>query len=296
MPHDLQRKTRRRIQILCGLLLVGILYAEFAFDTNHAPIINRGMQFVFADNKISETTFEDLVRRDPLAALIGARDKLVRESRDYSCLFVKQERIGSAMSAEQEIEVKFRPEPFSVMMHWVKNEGMAERVIYVKGRWVDPSEENPDLREQAVCKPGKGLSVFIKSIKQPIHGSIAKKSSRRMIDEFGFRRAMDLLIQYCEIAKTKGELTLEFRGETKFDGRPVWMIRRILPYNGEHGIYPDRVAEVYLDQEHHIPIAVYCYSDRDAKPEHLLGKYEYRYIRFSPGISEGDFDPSTYGM
>jgi hypothetical protein len=296
MSRHLQPKTHRRLRILCGLLLAGILYAEFAVDSDHAPIINRGKEFVFADNKVVETTFEDLVRTDPLTALMTARDRLVRESKDYSCLFVKQERIGSSMTAEQEIEVNFRPEPFSVMMHWVKNEGLADRVIYVKDRWVDETEKNPDLREQAVCKPGKGLALFIKSVKQPIHGSIAKKSSRRMIDEFGFRRAMDLLIKFCEIAKAKDELTIEFRGETTFDGRPVWMIRRRLPYSGEAGLYPDRIAEVYLDQEYHIPVAVYCYSDADAKPEHLLGKYEYRNIKFSIGLTDREFDPATYGM
>ncbi len=296
MPPKIVRPNHRRLQVICALALGGILYAEFAMDDDHVPIINRGVPFALADDKRIETPFEDLIRNNPLAALIHARDRLVRESRDYTCNFVKQERIGAGLSAEQEIEVKFRPEPYSVMMHWIRNEGMAKRVVYVKGRWIDEDATNPELREQAVCMPGKGLHLLVKSIKQPINGTIAKKSSRRAIDEFGFRRALDLLVQYCEIAQERGELKLEFRGETRFDGRPVWLVRRHLPYTGEGGLYPDQIAEIYVDQEFHVPVAVYCYSDSEARPDKLLGKYEYRSIRFNVGLSERDFDPSTYGM
>lgn len=297
MPHDLNRKSTRRLQVLCGLLLAGILYAEFAFEGDHAPIINNGLPLVLAaENNVVETSFEELIRNDPLSALMRARDTLTRESRDYTCTFLKQERISNGLGAEQEIQVKFRPEPYSVMMHWTRNEGMAQRVIYVKGKWVNKDEQNPDLQEQAVCQPAKGLSLFTKSIKQPIHGTIAKLSSRRMIDEFGFRRALDLLIKYCEIARSRNELSLEFKGETHFDGRPVWLVRRQLPYTNEDGLYPDCVAEIYIDQELHVPVAVYCYSDREAKPQNLLGKYEYRAVRFNAGLKEADFEPATYGM
>lgn len=296
MPRNINPKMRRRLQIAFGLLLAGILYAELAFDAEHTPVINKGLPFVLADDKVVQTPFEELVRTAPLQALISARDRLVRDSRDYTCTFVKQERIGSAMSAEQEIDVKFRPEPYSVVMHWLRNEGMAKRVIYVKGKWRDEAEPDPELREHAVCMPGKGLNLLIKSIKQPINGTIAKRSSRRAIDEFGFVRALDLLIKYCEIARDRNELKLEFRGESHFDGRPVWLIRRQLPYTGEDGRYPDQIAEIYIDQEFHVPIAVYCYSDSEAKPESLLGKYEYRGVRFNTNLTEADFEPATYGM
>lgn len=282
--------------MVCAAMLGCILYYELAFDADHEPVINNGLPIVLADDKIVETPFEDLVRNSPLKALHVARDKLVRESRDYSCTFVKQELVGSSLTAEQEIEVKFRPEPYSVVMYWLRNEGLAKRVIYVKGKWVDEDATDPDLREQAVCMPGKGLNFFVKSIKQPIHGAMAKRTARRAIDEFGFRRALDLLIKYCDMAQDKNELTLEFRGETHFDGRPVWLVRRYLPYKGEGGAYPDRIAEIFIDQQFHVPIAVYCYAKDDASPESLLGKYEYRGVRFDIGLTEKDFEPATYGM
>jgi hypothetical protein len=225
-----------------------------------------------------------------------ARDRLVRERRDYACTFVKQERMASGISAEQELEIKFRPVPYSIVMHWIRNPGLARRAIYVKGRWQDESATDPDLRELAVCQPGEVASLFVKSIKQPIHGTMAKRSSRRTIDQFGFERALDLLIHYSELAASRGELELECQGESYFDGRPVWVIRRHLPYSSKGGVYPDRTADIYIDKEYQVPVAVYCYSDYERDPQNLLGKYEYRNVRFDAGYSDKDFEPATYGM
>jgi len=296
MPRERRRFSQRRVQVLCGLLLAGALYAELEFNADYEPVLAKGTPVVYAAEQIAADPFERLIRHDPLAALLEARQQLVRESRDYVCNFVKQERIGSTIRAEQEVSVKFRPRPYSVMMHFVRNPGLAQRAIYVKDKWNDDDADDPALRELAVCQPGKGLSLLLKSIKQPIHGMMAKRTSRRSIDEWGFERALDLLITYCQMANEKGELKLDFKGESHFDGRPVWVIRRVLPYTAEGGVYPDRIASIYIDKAYHVPVAVYCYSADDTDPMNLLGKYEYRNVRFSPGLTDKDFDPATYGM
>ncbi len=258
-------------------------------------VINTGAPVVFADTPVSEDSFEKLLRDDPFAGLVESRDRLIRDARDYTCTFVKQERIDGAITEEQEANIKFRAEPFSVVMDFTRNAGLANRVVYVKGKWRDESADE-GLRELAVCQPGKGLSMFVKSIKQPIHGLLARKTSRRAIDEFGFRRALDLLIEYSQKAKDAGELELTFVGKTRFDGRDVWLVRRTLPYTGPGGAYPDRVANIYVDCERLVPVAVYTYSDSAESPDQLLGKYEYRNVRFNVGLTDADFDPATYGM
>ncbi len=52
----------------------------------------------------------------------------------------------------------------------------------------------------------------------------------------------------------------------------------------------------FIDKEYRVPVAVYCYSDDARKPDKLLGKYEYRDIRFNVGLTDAVFDPDTYGM
>jgi len=296
MPLVRQISSRRRLQWLFGLLLAGIFFAEFQFGEDHSPVLDGVAPVVMAEQTNFTDPFEHLVRTDPLAALIQSRARHNELVRDYQCTFVKQEVLPSGMSAEQEIEVKFRQAPYSVVMHWTRNPGLAERVVYVKNKWIDSEADNAEEREQAVCQPGAALRLILKSVKQPIHGDRARDASRRYIDEFGFSRSLDLLIQYCERAKARGELDLKFKGESFFDGRPTWVLHRSLPYDKDGGPYPDRICEIHIDREYRIPVAVYSYSNDAMKPEHLLGKYEYTNIRLNPGLSESDFEPGTYGM
>lgn len=296
MPQDESKITKRRVQLVFALLLACIFYAQFAQKDNK-PVINTGTPTVLAAEEKTADRFERLVRSNPLEALIYARESHTASIRDYRCTMVKQELLPSGLSAEQEIEAVHRLTPYSVVLNWKRNPGLASRVIYVEGKWVKADEESPELQAQALAQPENSAArLLVPSIKIPIHGMAAKRTARRAIDEFGFKRTLDLLIQYCQIANTRNELKLEFLGEKHFDGRPVWVIRRHLPYTGESGIYPDRTAEIYVDKEFKLPIAVYCYSDDAMRPENLLGKYEYRDIQLNVEISDKVFDPATYGM
>lgn len=240
--------------------------------------------------------FESLLATDPIAALRHLHAEARDANKEYTCLFTRQERLSSGVGPDQDIRVKFRPNPHSVQMEFVRNPNLVKRVIYVDGRWLDESASDPQLRDQALVQPYGLAGVLIKSLKQPIRGTMAKRSGRRTIDQFGFVNALDLIATYCEKADAEGTLTLTYEGVAEFEGRRVWVLKRVLPYTGPDGKYPDRVAIFYIDQEYRVPIAVHTYSDDAARPEDLLGKYEYREINFSPGLTDADFDPSTYGL
>ncbi len=296
MPREPRQITRRKLQFFFGLVLAGILYAQFQLNEDAEVILTQRAPRVLAAETSNVDPFEKMIRRDPLSALKEARDRHLRSVKDYECVMVKQELLPSGMSEEQEIKVKFRHAPYSVYMDWIRNPGLAARVLYVKGKWTDPKAKNPAERELAVAQPGKIAQLFVKSLKQPVRGSLAKDASRRYLDEFGFSTTLDLLIKYCDVARAKGELGLELVGDSHFDGRPVWVVRRSLPYTDEDGFYPDRTAEIYIDKEYRVPVAVYCFSDAAKDPKNLLGKYEYRNIRFGVGLTDKDFEPKTYGM
>jgi hypothetical protein len=296
MPREPRPITRRRLQLFFGIALAAIFYFQYQWGDDADVVITPRAPVVHAAETVGDDPFERLIRQAPLAALIEARARHQREVTNYECIMVKQELLPSGMSEEQEIKVKFRQEPYSVFMDWIRNPGLANRALYVKGRWTDPKAKDPNERELAVAQPGKIAQLFVKSVKQPIRGKLAHRSSRRSMDDFGFQKTLDLLIKYCHLAKERGELSLEFCGESRFDGRPVWVIRRRLPYTGPKGEYPDRTAEFLIDKQHRVPVAVYCYSDDEKQPQNLLGKYEYRSVRMGAGLTDRDFEPSTYGM
>lgn len=290
------RITRLRPNVLIGSMLIAVFCVQYRMSSGpETPVVMRE-SVVMAEEPVHADPFETVLRRDPLAGMIEARAQHLRSVIDYECVMSKQELLPSGMSEEQEIKVKFRHTPYSVYMEWQRNPDLASRVIYVKGRWTNTNAAAPDEREQAIAQPGVIARIFVKSVKQPIHGRLARKSSRRFIDEFGFEKTLDRLIKVSEAAKLRGDLTLDYLGKSQFNGRLVWVIRRHLPYSGEGGLYPDRTAEILIDQTLRLPVAVYCYSDVDQKPHHLIAKYEYRGIRMQVGLTEKDFDPSTYGM
>lgn len=297
MAEIRRRLSPQHFRLFFGAILGAVLLIEFATRSATSALVPAEAEVVASVGSPAPDArpgFDELIRRDPLAALEKAQAEHGEQVRDYTCTFIKQELLASGLSNEQTIATSFRSQPYSVVMHWLKNPGKAERVIYVKGKWVDADAGKSEEREQAVCQPGAIARVFLKSLKQPIHGDLAREASRRYIDEFGFWQSLNLLTKYSRIAKERGELTLTFRGESIFDGRPTYVLERRLPYTGDDGVYPDRLATIHIDKEWHVPVSVRCYAD-EAKKQ-LLGRYEYRDVAFDVGLTDKTFEPATYGM
>ncbi|HPF39040.1 MAG TPA: DUF1571 domain-containing protein [Phycisphaerae bacterium] len=250
------------------------------------------------DTKSSGTKggFESLLASDPLEALRQLHEGFAATDKSYTCVFTRQEMLASGMGPEQDVAVKFRSAPYSVAMEFTRNPGLVKRALFVEGKWRDEEAKDEELKDQAVVQPAGMAGLLIKSLKQPIRGPLARKTGRRSIDQFGFERAMDLLVKYCDQAEADGALKLTYEGEADFKGRRVWFIKRELPYTGPDSGYPDRVANIYIDQEWKVPTAIHTFSDDQCDAAHLLGKYEYSDIDFSAEITDADFEPSTYGL
>src|SRR5262249_23653062 len=116
--------TSRKLKFFFGLCLAGMLYAQYQFGSEAEVVLHAHSPVVSGAKTVSADPFEKLLRSDPLAALIDARSRHEREVPDYQCVMIKQEALPSGMSAEQEIDVKFRAQPYSVMMHWLRNPGL----------------------------------------------------------------------------------------------------------------------------------------------------------------------------
>ncbi len=226
---------------------------------------------------------ERQAREHPLAYLRDCLEHYRSFVRDYSCTFVKQERVGANLKPEQITEVRFRERPvYSVNMRWTHNEDAASHVLYVEDRWED--ERGND---QAYVVPG-GMLKLLGKLKQPIHGDLAKSVSRRTIDQFGFGKSLELILHYCEKAYAEGQLTLRMVGETTVNGREAYVFERLLPYTGQEEVYPDRLLRFCVDKEWRVPVVVYQYAD-DAGDE-LLGRYALENVSMNPGLPDSDFE------
>lgn len=226
--------------------------------------------------------YEDQARKDPLGFFKRALQDYRENVQDYRCTFIKKERVNGRVRQAQTTRVLFKEVPYSVLMTWDKSPRPAQRVLYVKDRWIDSKG-----RPMALVHPEPLLALVAPRIKRPIWDFLAQSKSRRPISDFGFGRSLELIIKYCDKAQAQGVLDIEYKGRSSVDGRSTYVFVRQLPYTGDGGPYPDRVLIVHLDQETLLPIAVDTYAD-DAETE-LLGKYRLTDVEFNVGLSQADF-------
>ena len=290
-----RRNTRIRILVGCGL--IGLFCWQFGRDADTgalsnvraASVVTPAIAYAVPLPKLTVSN-DDLARTDPLALLQIALQRYQKSVSDYQCIFTKQERIRGKLGQEQQIQVRFREMPFSVLMEWTRNAGDAKRVLYVQGQW-----QNNDGEDLAKIEPQGAIArLLVRSVALPISGSTAKAQSRRTIDKFGFRNALKLIIDYAATAVQTGQGSLVYAGQGELEGRPTWILKRTLPYTADGGDWPDRILIVHIDREWLLPIACYTYAD-DAQ-QTMLAKYEFSNVRLNTGLTARDFDAQVNGF
>ena len=261
------------ISVLTGLVCVftpSILIAEEA----HADITLPAVKTNIIQNRIA------LAESNPQAFFEFALKHYESNIRDYTCTFIKKEFVSGKYTKEQEIRVKFREGPFAVFMKWIKNAGLVDRVLYVKGHYDN----------KALVKPAGILGWFVPTyVKRPVNGPEAAKVSRKRIDQFGFANALKLILNVNRLAKKTGDLEFRFVGQSKLNGRKTLKFERFLP---DKPNYPDQHLIVHIDQEWLIPVGIFCYNSRGK----LLGKYLYKDIKLNRGLAWREFTPKANGM
>ena len=226
----------------------------------------------------------ELARKDPWALARLGEEQYLRTIRDYTCVFLKQERINGKLRNAEEIEVRYRQDPKTVYMIWTKNADQAKRALFIDSpEFVDKNGEKLAKVEPA----GAIIRLIVSEVMMPIYGKRARQSSRRSIDEFGFLSTFTLLNRYNQLGTDRGLLDLRYDGEGEIDGRPTFKIVRYLPYAGPNGEWPDAKMILHLDQEWLLPTAVYSYADREEKE--LLGSYVITQVKLNPGLTDADF-------
>ncbi len=180
------------------------------------------------------------------------------------------------------MEVRFRQSPYSVRFEWVDRGGPASSVTYVAGRWMK------DGQEHALIHPSGLLGLLVpRGVKRDIHGPDMREASAHGIDEFGFLKTLDAILEVCDRASARDELELRYAGRDAHDDRASLVIERRLPYDGSSEDYPNRRLRILLDAEWLLPVACYGYADEGA--QELVGSFTTTDVRLNVGLGEDDF-------
>jgi len=221
---------------------------------------------------------EKLAATDQIALLKLCADNYDRTIRDYTCTFIKRERIQGKDGPSQEIKVKFLQQPFSVAMRWTKNAPIGDRCLFIEGKHGG----------NILIRP-KGLLSLVGTVKRKPDSKAVMANTLRPINLFGFRRGLQSLLKVYERAAERGELKTSFLGRRTVAGRDTLVLERILPARDD---YPAEKTRVYIDTDLLVPV---CIEAWDWNGD-LESRYVYKDIKANTGLKDDDFTPKANGL
>ena len=143
---------------------------------------------------------ERLAGEDPLGLLRLAQESYHKSVRDYTCTFIKQERINGHFKDPEKIRVYFKEAPFSVLMNWQEPKGPVDTLLYVE----------KDGNNTILVHPSGLAGPLVRTVRTDINDPRLKKSSLRTPAGFGFGRVLDDMVSIYEEADKNGDLVIEY--------------------------------------------------------------------------------------
>ena len=191
---------------------------------------------------------------------------------DYSCVFLKEERLDGKMQKPETILFKFQ-KPFRVYMKWIKDPNKGRELLFVPGKYDNKLKVHI----------GGLLNFILPSITISPDSPMVLEHSRHSITGAGLGNLINSLIDQFELAKQQGDLRVIVHGAEKVQGTDCLRVERVLPK--DKGYYCHRLM-LYLNKENHVPVKVMVYDWNDV----LIEAYTFSQVQWNLGLSDEDFD------
>jgi hypothetical protein len=162
---------------------------------NLQPIVDDGS--TLPDNEEMKRLAQD----DPIRFLENCLRRCNREIRGYRATLHKQERLKGQLPEPETIQVSFREEPFSVLLHWTQGAGQAGAALYVRGA-------NDD---KVLVRPS-GLKRFIGIVERDPEGPQARENGRYYLTGFGIKIGTQRTLAGWVSARERNALHIHYLG------------------------------------------------------------------------------------
>jgi len=216
----------------------------------------------------------------PIRLMAEARQS-IQQVRDYSCLFVKQERIGGTLGPENLIDMRVRSQPFSVYLRWLGPANLAgQEACFVAGA------NKGQLRVHST-----GLAGTIGFVSVSPTDARVMQNNRHPITDAGISHLIDIYGQRWELERRLGKTTVHF-GEFQYNQKRCVRVELIRPENPGGQFYSYRTL-MYFDKATHLPIRVESYDwPKPGGPPsgELFESYSYANLKLNPGIPDAAFN------
>jgi hypothetical protein len=217
---------------------------------------------------------------EPIQLLAAARQSY-QQVKDYTCLFVKHERIRGQLQPENLITMKVRTQPFSVYLRWMAPKASAgQEVCYVAGR------NNGMMRVHTT-----GLLGAMGFMNLDPRDPRAQEGNRHAITEAGIGHLIEQYSQGWEQLRRWNRTQVRI-AEYDYNRRRCTRVEAIHLEN-IGGQLPFQRSVVYFDKENRLPIRVENYDwprQGGAQGGELLEEYSYADLRLNVGLGDQHFN------
>jgi hypothetical protein len=210
--------------------------------------------------------------------------------RDYTCVFVRRERMEGQLGPHEYMLAKVRHQgqgfagqatPFGVYLKFLKPASVAGReVLYVQGRYDD---------RLVVRNGGKRMAYVVTELRP--NSDLAMRDNRYPLTEFGIENLVRRLIQVAqEDIESNAPCEVKIYRQAKIDGRPTMGIQ--VRHTQQREGMRFYLARIFWDRELQVPVLFesYDWPPQPGGNPPLLEQYAYRNLRLNVGLSDTDFD------
>jgi hypothetical protein len=222
---------------------------------------------------------------DPiLAAKRAILDCQARFARveDYTCTFVKRERVGGKLHPAHVMHMKARSRPLSIYFKFTTpNKG--REAIYVAGK-----------HKGHVVAHDVGLfKVLAGTLVLDPKGEMAMEDCRHPITEAGIGALTDTVARHWAVELTPGESQITIRPDMRIGQTACTMIESVHPTRQPHFLF--HKVRLYIDHAHGLPVRFegYDWPAHPGAPDELVEEYTYLDLRLNVGLTDLDFDPNN---
>jgi outer membrane lipoprotein-sorting protein len=208
-------------------------------------------------------------------------DHIDKDVKDYTCTFVKTERIDGELIGPQQIAAKVRQKPSSVYFKFLKpDEVKGREVIFI-------AVENGG---KFVAREGSGLKRLLGAVWLQPTSALAMAGQRYPVTGVGMRFLTNRLIEVAEQDRKYGEVEVKFYKDAKVNGRNCLVIEVMHPT--PRRVFLFHKARVYIDDELQVPIhyEAYLWPKAPGEEPPLDESYSYLNLKLNVGLTDADFD------
>jgi hypothetical protein len=216
---------------------------------------------------------------------------------DYTATLVKRERVDGDLGDYEYMLCKIRNRkvehgklvvPFGVYLGFIKP-------ATVKGREVVYVENQNEGK--LVAHEGGFRGRFLPTVSLHPESALAMRGQRYPLTEIGVENLVVKLIERGHQDRHVPDVAVDFRRDTKVNGRPCTMIQ--VSHPEPRAGYDFQLARIFIDDELKVPVRYAAYdwpaageADADGLGP-VIEEYTYMNIKVNVGLNDQDFNPEN---